>query len=115
MTLLLIVAVTAAFQLLGHCCCAEKGQSGLPAGAARAPIPLAQVVSSGSMQNQRWGDVVSDRTGEATAAAVGAAPAPTASAKKGGQQEQEQTGHHVDVDDSNFAIADSDGDEYEEF
>ena len=54
-TLLLIVAVTAAFQLLGHCCCAGKRQSGLPAGAACGHIPLSEVVSSGSMQHQRWG------------------------------------------------------------
>lgn len=112
MTLLLIVAVTAAFQLLGHWCCAGKGQSGLPEGAALGPIPLAEVVSSGSMQNQPWGTVLSGRPGEAKAAAGLPLP-PVASAEKRGQQQQEQAGQCVD--DSNFAIADGDGDEYEEF
>ncbi len=113
-TLLLIVAVTAAFQMVGHCCCAGKGQSGLPAGAARGPIPLAEVVSSESMQNQHWGDVVAGyRPGDATAAAANAAPGPIASATKAGQEQQEQAAQQGD--DSNFGIAEGDGDEYEEF
>ena len=115
MTLLLIVAVTAAFQMLGHCCCAGKGQTGLPTGAAGGSIPLAEVVSSGSMQNQRRGDDVGgDRPGDATAAAPLAAPVPVASTTKAGQEQQEPAAAQQ-VDDSNFGIADGDGDEYEEF
>ena len=117
MTLLLIVAITAAFQTLGHCCFARNGnsQSGFSAGAGRGPIPLAEVASSGSMQNQPWGDVVSpNMPGEATMTPVGTKVGSAAAATVVSASEQQQHPHGgQQVDDSNFAIAD--GDDYEEF
>ena len=113
-TLLLVVAVTAAFQLLGHCCCAGKRQSVLPAGGACGSIPLSEVGSSGSMQNQRWGDVVGgNRSGDATAAAASGAPGSIVLAAKVAPQQHEQAAQQLD--DSNFGIAQNDDDEYEEF
>jgi len=53
------------------------GRGGVAAGLGRGPIPLAEVAASGSLQGQRWGDVVGSE-GSATAAA--AAPSATAAA-----------------------------------
>lgn len=113
-TLLLIVAITAACQLLGHCCCGGNGQSDLPTGASCEAIPLAEVASLESMQHKRWGDVAGGgRAGSATAAAPAALDSAAAAHADGSKQEQQEETAGQKVDDSNFVIAD--GDDYEEF
>ena len=92
------------------------GRGGVAAGLGRGPIPLAEVAASGSLQGQRWGDVVGSE-GSATAAAAAsrgphAQEAPAREAAKEEQQQQEQPGV---ADDPKFSIADGDGDDYEEF
>ena len=92
------------------------GRGGVAAGLGRGPIPLAEVAASGSLQGQRWGDVVGSE-GSATAAAAAsrgphAQEAPAREAAKEEQQQQEQPGA---ADDPKFSIADGDGDDYEEF
>ena len=114
MTLLLIVAVTAACQLLGHCCCGGKRESDLPIGASRESIPLAEAASLESMQHKRWGDVAGGvRAGSASAAAPAALDSAAAAQADGSQQQQQEAAAGQKVDDSNFVIAD--GDDYEEF
>ena len=143
MTLLAIVVLTAACQLVARCLCnytSNPDHSSIPRGisdrllgfadgdgngAGRgAPIPLSQVAASKSMQGQRWGDVIGS-DGSATKAREGNGNGSVSSSSDGeGDSAVAEGGYSLPggapqptaaKESSSPKFSVGDGDDYEEF